>query len=342
MFRLLKSIRDVSISMSFLAIASATVHAQPAKLSLPDLLEAKYAYWTPTASVNHVQYFMGHLKGPDPRAPTPRALLKFDAAQAEITTVMTAEALSEAFGERPSIWGLTLGSTGRQLAMLVSRTRDDGGIELDIALLDPDAGKVQRILADGRFNHAPSFSPDGRYLAYYSNAADIRDDPKRVIQYGAGKLLELATGQVTLSVNEFRDTKHWHFGSPPLWLDFERVVFATMCDDGTMIRAQVKDYEGGLCPRAAVVNAQRREVRELMLPYGKVPPRILHDPQHRRIVLCGLPRIAISTDYNFQDKQVIVEAGANQRLFVQGLRADGTLQYELKEGLTEEIPARLF
>jgi hypothetical protein len=111
-------------------------------------------------------------------------------------------------------------------------------------LIDLKTLDCEVVVADGWLNYNPSFSPDGRFIAYY--ATDRRTNPRRdpdlPLTENAGRIVNVQTKEVT-SVTEpivlgpifyFSEEGFYRF-PPPRWLDNDRVLFSTVSSDRALI-----------------------------------------------------------------------------------------------------------
>lgn len=317
-------------------------------VSSVEYCEAKFARWHVTKPKNGIEFFVGRRKGLNPKYQVDnnilaeRNILRFDRTKLEVGSVLTDEQQARLMKADNDIWGLTVDEQGQQIAVIISSKKENGGIILDIAVIDARNGEVRYRLADGQRNYAPSFSPDGRHLAYYSTDPDMDLKPDVPIKHSAGRVIDLTTGRVTTFTGHFMDKNSWMFGDPPRWLDNARVLYRTFCTDASIIAEQAKSFAGVNCPCTAVAYIDSGKTKFLLLPLGISPPLVFVDSKREKIVMTDQESVIVMTDFNLDQKTTICELDNTKKLKVHGINEDGTVKYTIKEKVKETVPASLF
>jgi TolB protein len=99
-----------------------------------------------------------------------------------------------------------------------ARSHDARGRGADIFLVSPDGIVIRRLTRDDATNGAPTFSPDGRWVAYHADHGD-HSEIVVVDRWGLGRQVVVAAG------------KNWY----PRWSpDGKWLVYTSAGDDGTL------------------------------------------------------------------------------------------------------------
>lgn len=261
-----------------------------------------------------------------------QTLVRFDRARLEIVPFFTAEQEARVVGGDGHIGEFVVDDQGNQLAIDVPKPKPGGGNIVDIVVVDVQQREVRFRFSDGHFNYHSAFSPDGRYVAFYSTAPEMDMDPEKPIEHSAGRVIDLATSQSMTFTEPFVDKGQWVL-FPPLWLDAERVLFRTFCADKTLIVEQVKDFGGDKCPCIAIAAPASGNVKRLMVPHGKRPPEAYLDARNARLILSDGSTYILSTNLELEDVRTIRQVdGIREGLRVSlpnGIREDGSVSYEV-------------
>jgi hypothetical protein len=331
--------RTEAVAQPTTSSLTATVKATTTTLSSAEECETGYMRWFVTEPKNGVQFFLGRPKKAGDRDTSGKSLLRFDSTRLEVTTVLSSDTLAQMGAT--SIWALTVDDQRRQIAIVSSRRKANGGFIKDITVVDTQRGNRLFQLADGQSNGPPTFSPDGKYLAFYSSDPDVEVDPAAVMLHGAGRVVDLGTKKVTTLVPPVLDKPDYALGMP-LWVDSERVLFVTFLTDKAMIAEQVKSFQGDKCLCVVLAYCTSGEVKRLMMPGAKGSVGIFLDPKRQHIVVSDNMRQIVQTDYDLRNRQIVFEVDDTKRLRTYGIREDGTLNYKIRENVPEVVPRRLF
>jgi hypothetical protein len=310
-------------------------------LSSAEECDTKFARWFVTAPKSGVQFFLGQTQDRLSKGETGKSLWRFDSTKLEVSPVVPADSWVQ-MGAK-DIWELSVDEQRRLIAITPSRTKENGGIITDILVIDAQRGDLLFRLADGQRNFSPCFSPDGRYLAFFSTDSNMQLDPEAVILNCAGRVLDLSTKKVTTLADPFPAKGDWGPGAPS-WLDSERVLFSTMCGDKTIIAQQVKGFAGDKCPCVVLAYCPTGKLKRLMMPLGKATftPLIFLDPKRQRIVVSDNTRQIVQTDYDLENRKIVIEVDDTKRLSAYGVREDGIVSYKVRENVPVAIPRSLY
>jgi len=300
---------------------------EPVKHQLSSFPEYPRKYQTHFFAIsrNGVECVWGHRKDLNPETPPSDQLLLFDRNTLQVWPLASKQ-IGERLAGSSGMVGATFDSSGTKLAVTPCfRRAPENVMSYDIVLIDLRPMDCDALVSDGCMNFNPSFSPDGRYIAYY--ATDRRTNPMRdnnmPLNENAGRIVNVRTKQITSVTNYIVvpvptfyicDEGFYRFG-PPQWLDKDRVLFSAVSNDRALIHKYIEDFSGTHCSYAAVANATTGEVKRLFLP-GRNPMRAagvqsVVDNGAKRLYFSDHKQI-VQTDFDLTSPTVIAAVGEKE------------------------------
>jgi len=283
-----------------------------------------YSARTITNTTNGVEIFLGTRKDLNPpnTGLVERELLKFDPRTMEVSRVLSEAALAEFLPSdehvRTNIKEISATPDGRFLAItrINSEYKAIGqtarglstdvmwrNLSSDILILDVEGNKLVILVRDGRRNHTPAISPDGKYVAFFSTDSDLGVISGKYSFQNAGLVVEKATHKVTQITQPY----HWaEWGmvpphDPPHWVDVHRVLFSTESGDPLSSPGSEEVY-------LAIANVDTSQTSRLIL---KKPFEAALDLQidqgQKRIFYRNLKQV-VQTGFDLKEINILVEA----------------------------------
>ena len=307
------------------------------QLSSVQELDRLYRRSTLAQSRNGLECFSGGRKDLDPKYQANDQLHIFDKNTLQVWS-LSSKQTEEQIG-RDGVAYAALDSSGTKLAA-TAWFRDEAtrAPYRKIVLIDLKTLDCEVAVADGWLNCNPSFSPDGRYIAYY--ATDRRTnpllDPSHPLRENAGRVVNIRTKEVT-TVTEpivmssgFYCSEEGCYGfRPPRWLDGDRVLFHSITTDPTFVRQYIGNFTGNICSYVAVANVATGEVKRLFLlgyiPWMPAYVQSVVDPAARRLFLSDGKRV-VQTDFRLGSPTVIGEAAEGEVIMTLQLE-NGQVRY---------------
>jgi hypothetical protein len=315
--------------------------SKTAKLGSIEECQQKYIRSLVTRNVGGVECFYGKRKDLNEKYALRWNLWKFDTTRLEVAPLLSDEDMAKHFSR--GVGDLRMFPRGQHVAATAPTVLPKGGMYFDIVLIDLVGGRCKILVSDGQYNRGLSYSPDGRFIAYWSTDPSMNVDPEKLVPQSAGRVVEEATGEVRTYVNHFMAKGEWGFCSEPIWLDSERVLFATMTTDEDLIKKSGADPSVDRYPYVAVADTVTGKVQGLLIPDGTgVPPQAFLDPQKKCLFLSSQKHLVIKTDFDLANQSTVVEVKEPQRVRVYGFEQDGSLKYRTWEYKKKEPPADLF
>lgn len=324
------------ISLVLAFVGAAAGERVKHRLSSADELKGKYLSYLSAESKSGLLCFFGKRKDLNPKYQTKDQLYVFDKKSLEVWPLQS-EAITGCLKGNWGFHGLQFDQSGTKIAAVpVFRTTGTWVISYRIVVIDLNSLEAETVVADGDVNYAPSFSPDGRYLAYFSteHRTDISSFQETPRRENAGRIVNLETKQITTVTDHFVLPKGGHLTDtglytypPTVWLDNERVLFGTFATDREFIAQHVSDFTGDKCGHWAVGNARTGQIKRLLTPGGYGGTAI--DFDKKRIFLSDLTKI-LETDFDLSVLRQVATAGEGKRIIVTGVE-DGDVTYRIRE-----------
>ena len=314
---------------SLLATAQAD---EPAKHQLSSIgeLDRLYERTVLAQSKNGLECFCGRRKDLNPKYPSQDEFHIFDKNSLQVWPLRSAQ-ISKNIAGCNGMGGAVFDSGGSNLGVLpwfyAPSTGTMRALCANIVLINLRTLECQTIVGDGCLNYNPSFSPDGRFIAYY--ATDRRTNPQRredmPLKGSAGRVVNVQTKEITTITDYvvldppggYGTEEGYYLFSPPAWLDNHRVLFSTVATDPALIATYAKGFSGKSCAYLAVADTTTGEIRRLLLPSPK-PTKfpasdfdVTVNAGAKRLILCDVRRI-IQTDFDLNNPTVIATAGENE------------------------------
>lgn len=320
------------------------VAAEPAmqQLSSMDEFKEKFARWNPTETADGVEYFVGAPVGMrkglnqkyEALAPKhKKAVWKLDKKKLLVTPLVSEEQYEKLFAADTVLGDLTLDPTGRILSafgscIIPEDKLPDNGYHTKIVFIKTDTGEVTDLINDGRFNFAPSFSPDGRYLAYYSSDPHFGQDSNAFYDQNGGYVINLSTREIKKLVEPYRVKEtQWLRMGPPAWLDKDRVLFSTSTSDRSLVTETMGALSGDCLYYVAVVNVGTWKVNKLFFPTIFYIDWVI-DREKERLILYNRSQI-VQTGYDLSQPKVLAVAKEKQMVSHAWLE-NGELKYTIR------------
>jgi len=286
----------------------------PPKHQLSSIEECnrKYERSVLAQSKNGLECFSGRRKGLNPKyPPIAEQLYVFDTKNLQVWPLIS-EQISGHEIYKWGVGGAAFDSSGTKLAVTPIILQGPQMVQSwSIIVIDLQTLNCDLLVADGWLNYNPSFSPDGRYIAYY--ATDRRTNPildrTKPLTENAGRIVNVQTKEVTtitepivMGPTFFCCEQGYYAFRPPEWLDNDRVLFSTVATDGALLRKYVPGFSGSSCAYMAVANVTTREVRRLFAPRppGRFPAAEMKttiDQEAKRITF-SRGELVIRTDFD--------------------------------------------
>lgn len=294
-------------------------------------LQKEFVSWFATETKCGAQFFVGAPRASLKRVPQERRLYKYDRNAGSLSPVLSQENETEILnreGKKRSLGSLTVSQDGRWLCASLDLGLPDGSHSSDLAVIDVLKGNVAVLLSDGTRNGCPSFSPNGRFVAFYSSDVHM-GWAQSPIKIGEGKILDVGKGSIRTVVEPFECEGDRVAAPAPLWIDDERVLFNTMTTSKALIMERTGNPSIEMCALDALANPETGQVRFLLSPrdlYASSSARV--DLPRNRLVLENAHTIQ-ETDLNLERPHILLSAPEGHYYHFYGINDDGSLRYKL-------------
>lgn len=258
----------------------------------------------------------------------------------ELAALLSDDRFLEHFGDALQVGEFVISPDCTQVALTPMYYRTDApGTCFDIATIDISSGKVTVLVEDEQKNILPSYSPDGRYIAFYSSDPLVDQDKVTPRERCAGRVVNVETKEVKTLTDHFVLPGHWYFTMPPQWIDAKRVVFSTISTDPEFIEKHAgpdadiytRD-EYRLLPYVAVGNVQSGEIKVLPNPGHYYTSKVIIDEKNRRLVAYDKWKIYVTEDYDLNNPDKILHLDKEkERLQKVWLKESGEVKYEVMD-----------
>ena len=204
----------MAIVSFFLIVPQELALAQHQLTSVEECAE-RYLRRSVVAAKDGTEFFWGHRTDISSKCPVKTRLFKFDAKTLQVTPVLSDEVLDQYFeqggGSKPAV-----APAGNMLVVsrsVVEKAETVAHFYYDLLLIDVDAGSVDPLVQDRHLNYSPSFSPDGKRVAFYSTdrSTNPRLLPGIPLKENAACVVGLKTKTVTNYLDHFIDPDCVHY-----------------------------------------------------------------------------------------------------------------------------------
>ena len=300
-------------------------------LALPEELRDKYNCSVYAEAPTGQACFYGY-PIVNPRHREKRGLFLLDKKSLEVRPLRS-EQIEKCLGPKAGCSGLAFNWSGTKIAAVVNFIHwETVALFFNIVVIDVSTLEARAVVADGQVNYAPSFSPNDRYLAFYTTERQASGIPSDTIplRENAGRVLDLKTSEIrtiteafTLPADRFRTVHGHHVMGPPVWLDDIRVLFTSQVTDRGVIQKYLSGFAGERASHYAVANLVTSETKRLFLP-GDLRGDAA-DFLKQRLYFSSGQKI-IETDYDLNVIGTVMEAEEGQEIVLQGIE-NGQLNY---------------
>jgi len=300
-------------------------------LALPEELRDKYNCSMYAEAPTGQACFYGN-RILNPKYGEKQELFLLDKRSLEVRPLRS-EQIEKCLGPKAGCSGLAFNWSGTKVAVVANFIYwETVALFFNMVVIDLNTLEARAVVADGQVNYAPSFSPNDRYLAFYTTDRQPSGAPSDTIplRENAGRVLDLKTSEIRTITEPFllpadraRTVHGHHVRLPPIWLDENRVLFTSLATDRAAIQKYISGFSGERASHYAVANLLTSETKRLFLP-GKLRGKAADLPKQRLYFSSG--KQIIETDYDLNVVGTVVQAEEGQEIVLEGIE-NGEVKY---------------